>query len=681
MSMLDTYYRGFLDYRKITENDKTTKKDRKDIAKSEHTLMKFLITKYQVTIDESWVIEIERGLEYVEKAVKEERQFIRTNGEIVPIEKVKKVSRDSVSHLARHSEMITRKPEEGEDLVPDSIYMVEKLNDYAVYENRFLYLLLTYLRDFIELRVNKINDIRMTYICDFSLSTKVSSKKREVNYETNYHEDRKDNPYPIDNAHSKDILKRISDIAEIVSSLLKTNLMTEVSKSPMVKPPIVKTNVLKMNNNFKNSLALYEYIVNYKGLGYETEEVITNLVPLSEASLDEFLEIPALTSFLTYEYGNDLKDILKVEYLKEEERRKKEEEKNLILELKRLRKKVEDSGLGMEEYILALEKRNRMLENDSQELVKAKIEIEELNKKIDNLKEEINLLNENIIKLNEEIENKIKEIALLNEVHKNEIDRLNNEWQNSLNLKQEEYENAVLELKDNLEKEKEELKAQYEVDLENATITIEEELNIKKEELESKVAELENEVLELKDREEELRESSKEERNNLNDEIMTLNKTLKEKTNEFEVKLKELENSYKSDLEEHINELNNKEKVLDSETKKALYERNLMAAELRAIRVKHELLTPSEEYTSKERFLELESEFEAFNKFFKAQWDLTKKAIRKEILWKKPEKKNTKINDGGLSSSASSKLEEEKNEDGNLEENNIEETKEDNSNL
>ena len=121
-------------------------------------------TKYLCKINEDWVKAIEEGLEFVEKAVAEERQFIRTNGEVVPIEKVKKVSKDSVEHLAKHSEMITHVPEnEGDLLVPDKLYMVEKLSDYAVYENRFLYMMLVYIRDFIEFRLGKIETLRRTY--------------------------------------------------------------------------------------------------------------------------------------------------------------------------------------------------------------------------------------------------------------------------------------------------------------------------------------------------------------------------------------------------------------------------------------------------------------------------------------------------------------------------------------
>ena len=46
---------------------------------------------------------------------------------------------------------------------------------------------------------------------------------------------------------------KIEDVLNAILKLLSTPLMVEVSKVPMIKPPITKTNVLKMNNNFKNA--------------------------------------------------------------------------------------------------------------------------------------------------------------------------------------------------------------------------------------------------------------------------------------------------------------------------------------------------------------------------------------------------------------------------------------------
>ena len=64
-----------------------------------------------------------------------------------------------------------------------------------------------------------------------------------------------------------------------------------------------------------------------------------------------------------------MSDILENEYQAEEERRRKIEADKLVEQIKKLKRRVAESGMGMEEYMLALEKRNRQLEADSQELI------------------------------------------------------------------------------------------------------------------------------------------------------------------------------------------------------------------------------------------------------------------------------------------------------------------------
>ena len=139
MNQLDVYYRALSEWRGLTSQSRECTSFRTLAAGSDTENDKMQITRMICTIDEDWICEIEKGLEFIEKAIKEERQFIYSNGEVMPIEKVKHVSTESVRHLAKHSNLIG-KVEEGEDFVPDKLYTVERLNDYAVYENRFLYL-------------------------------------------------------------------------------------------------------------------------------------------------------------------------------------------------------------------------------------------------------------------------------------------------------------------------------------------------------------------------------------------------------------------------------------------------------------------------------------------------------------------------------------------------------------
>lgn len=629
MAKLDVYHRGFLSYRDETKNNKACVTERRIIKKLNDEYDVFKVKKFLCTIDDEWIKKIEKGLEFVEKAVEENRQFIQVNGEVVPIEKAKKVSKHSVEHLAKHSNLITKIPENPTDtIIPDGIYMVEKLNDFAIYENRFLYTLLCYLRDFIALRLEKIYELRSTYICDFSFKKTLESKKHNYTYNVSFHDEIFDNPYPIPDDTLISQIKRISDCQEIVMMLLNTDMMNEVSKSPKVKAPIVKTNVLKMNNNFKNALLLYDYIVGYEGDGYQAEEVVNDLVPLSETVGDEVSELILLTSYLSYKHGNDITNILDLEYQKEEERRRIEEEEKMRAHIKRLKKRIEESGMGIEEYVLAIEKQNRLLERDAEDLMVARNEILKLNEEIEQLHFDKEELNRRIVALEDIIEEKNKEIAWLNQKHIEEMNAL-----------RKEHEQEIISLRKEHEDEIELLHQEYADKIENINhehrekiIELEEEFALKfQAEVDKylgKMSKLSNEIKDLTEKFNNATIEHKQKVKELNSAIADKQSEMNEKVKVYESNIKDLHKKYKGDIAGANKEKDRYER-----------ERNLLAAELTGIRVMSGKQTPTLEFTAKERFLELEEEFNAFNKFFKTQWKLTKKEIRKAILWNKQENK------------------------------------------
>ena len=104
MKQTDLYYRAFREYREITARERENQNQRRSIAASGVDQDRLETVKNICVIDEEWVKEIEKGLVFVEKAIREERQFIRNDGEVVPIEKAKSTSKASVVHLARHSD-------------------------------------------------------------------------------------------------------------------------------------------------------------------------------------------------------------------------------------------------------------------------------------------------------------------------------------------------------------------------------------------------------------------------------------------------------------------------------------------------------------------------------------------------------------------------------------------------
>lgn len=421
MNDLDAYYRALINYRLITSNNRQCSLFLKALAETDPEKDSLTVIRNICTVDEDWITAIEEGLVFVEKAIKEERQFIYSNGEVLPIEKVKHVSKDSVSHLAKHSNLITRVPEEGNDIIPDQLYSVERLNDYAVYENRFLYMLLCYLRDFVTIRYNKILDLSNKYEGTLQLDKNVSLPRHKFTYRVELHDERTDDAYLKANNPINAIIDRIDLILKTVVAFLNTPLMECAAKAAMLKPPITKTNVLKMDNNFKGAVALYDYIIAYDKPGYSVKEEAKQLAPFSTALADEISEAGALLAFLVYEYGLDLNSNLKGRYEAEEELRRAKEIEQRQEQLNALKKRLANMECAPEEYIAQLEKQIKAMSVEAAGVASLRTAVNELTEIKKELTAKLEAANGEVMELNTELE----EIAIK---HKEDISNIKAEY-------------------------------------------------------------------------------------------------------------------------------------------------------------------------------------------------------------------------------------------------------------
>ena len=666
MGKLNKLYRAFIDYRKVTATDSDLKRERKTYKFIDKDLEYFEAIKINCTIEEDWVKEIESKIEYVTKAVNEERQFIETIGEVVPIEKVKKVSKDSVKHLAKHSNLITKLPEnEEDDIIPEKLYMVEKISDYTVYENRFLYMLLCYMRDFIDLRVSKIQEAIATYKSDFKMKKTMESKSRTLIFETSLFEDRKDNPYPLLNEKTQNLLERIDTFAHDVQALLKTDLMQQVSEAPMIKPPITKTNVLKMNNNFKNAVALYEYLASYDKVGYSLEEVKVNLEPFVDPMSDEIVEMVSLTSFLSYKYGNNLEDMLREEYEEEERLKRIEELKRNAEQIKALKKRIKESGMGQEEYMLMLEKQNRQLEKDSADLVVAKNEILALKEQIETIEKEKEVLRITIEELNKTIEDLNLEIERLNKKYIEDMAKKDAEHKAAIEKLTLEHSNEIAKLKENHQSEVSTIITKYSNEIAvintnntNHVKSLTEKYNTELSQLmenhENEIDDLNTkynkEIVALEDAHEKEKQEIFDDYNAQVSDLTTRNEVLSDHNEDLMIRLEEnrkflneetlrmeqerrdIIDECNKNIRETIHETNREIMAARSLTEAAIEETRYANAKLNALKKLHGMFTDEDDFTSKERFNELELQKKAFNKLYKEEWKKTKKRIKREIF-------------------------------------------------
>ena len=282
-----------------------------------------------------------------------------------------------MEHLARHSNLIMHEQKSADDIVPDKLYTVERLSNYAVYENRFLFMLLNMVKDFVSVRYNAIVRLTNTYHGKLSLDKAVSLGKHRLRYRLELDDEREDDPVMRANNNVRETLERMEIILRTVHYYLNTPLMTEVAKADKLKPPITKTNPLRMDKNLKETVVLYEFLMAYEKDGYTITQEEQLLDPRKGDVADELVHPALLAAFLTYESTLALKDELLRRYQEEETRRRAEELREVEAQLSSIRDRMRETG-WTERYIALLEKKNSLLERENERVAALRSRMEEL---------------------------------------------------------------------------------------------------------------------------------------------------------------------------------------------------------------------------------------------------------------------------------------------------------------
>lgn len=233
---------------------------------------KFLNVKLIKSIDEEWVNEIEMALPSLYEVVMHPRKFIEEQREVVNIAMARNINSESVRHLIQHSDMIDKYDEEG-NVVPNRILNVFKEESFNVYENRFICTLLAELQQFVNKRYNVIFENSKDELGSFfEVESRVDNYTETVEYKLQVKVRNKQTD--LDNEKDNtNIFTRISKIYKMVNSLVNTEFVRVVRTYPAVRHPIVKTNAIGKNSNYKACHRLWNFIYTYDKVGYRVELV------------------------------------------------------------------------------------------------------------------------------------------------------------------------------------------------------------------------------------------------------------------------------------------------------------------------------------------------------------------------------------------------------------------------
>lgn len=458
MADFGKYYRAYRYSRELLENDYTynyINEKLKDGDKGEDTLIGNTSEK---VIDMDWVVAIEETLPYIQKAIDEQRRFIKQIENVVRIELAKKVGPDSVKHLSQHTNFIA-KVEDGM-VTPNKILTTEREESFAIYENRVLMTLIHKALLFVDDKYSKMKDIpndsnqRMNVLRHLDLDQQKIDIS--VNFVNEVHETLADDLDVLDLSTLSDF-DRIRRIRTTLNEFLATPLMKEIAKEPQVRPPITQTNLLKKNPNFKKAMELWNFLESYKKDGFDlvheeydgsVSDTVKQDVYFSMNFQHFMLTLatnPALRKMLNEKYEEENARLAeeasrpektrekvweaKLEAVRKEEmeirlREIREREKK-ILELTNEVKNLKNIIEQKEQQILTLKGKISMLEDELNEvkeelkqtklkLLEAENKIKQLTEENEQLKAKVAELEAHIVELNATIEKLNAEIEALN---------------------------------------------------------------------------------------------------------------------------------------------------------------------------------------------------------------------------------------------------------------------------
>ena len=253
-----------------------------DAVSSGHNSFSLFNRYFEKKIDLRWVDAIERCIIPLDTIIRNPRKFIVQEEEIVPIERARKITAESVRHLAQHTSMIARV--DGDRVTPSKILNVFREESFEIYENRFIFTLLRNLQRFVDQRYDVLFALdKDETMASMKMSSEIENGREQITYNLEISTKSVEDHGNSDIKETKDAtaFQRIERIKRIVNEFAHSSFMRDLQGCTPVRPPIMRTNVISKDVNFRQCLDLWQFISAYDEVGYEiiakeTDEMVSD---------------------------------------------------------------------------------------------------------------------------------------------------------------------------------------------------------------------------------------------------------------------------------------------------------------------------------------------------------------------------------------------------------------------
>jgi len=220
--------------------------------------------------DDSWLQSVEDILPVIDKLTRNPGETIKKVSLVVPVERAKKIDADTVRHLAANTQLIKSADKFG-NIVPSKVLTNYSESDLGTYENRFLKTLVEKLFSFIEIRYNLILEKAKTeYINYLKVDSSVETEDSVIEFDITFKIHQKTSQDEI-GQKNQELLKRTTEIRSLITSYKLSKFMKAMQGFQEVKSPIMKTNAILKNYDFRACYDMWVLLDQIDRIGFDVD--------------------------------------------------------------------------------------------------------------------------------------------------------------------------------------------------------------------------------------------------------------------------------------------------------------------------------------------------------------------------------------------------------------------------
>ncbi|MBQ3015404.1 MAG: DUF2357 domain-containing protein [Clostridia bacterium] len=231
-------------------------------------------------IDIEWIEKIEAALPYIDTIVRFPKVAIEDVDEILPVELSRHITEKTIKHLAQHTNLILDITEDG-DVIPQKLLNVFHDETVLTYENKFINTLLARLSAFVDKRYKALmgtnaveRNYKFNYHTEFEhfagTDDEGGRNTARIDLRIELTSPLKTELSELDSELSEQYnatLARLKKINHAIISFMSSPFIRAMGRN-YIRPPVIRTNAILKNKNFRECLNLWEFIESFDKTGF-----------------------------------------------------------------------------------------------------------------------------------------------------------------------------------------------------------------------------------------------------------------------------------------------------------------------------------------------------------------------------------------------------------------------------